>query len=483
MAEVATQTSVRVRGFSPWVIASVLASAAAGAITFAASGLKVDEELHYRQAQILASGSIRPLMYSEVIRRRVMHRAREQGHQLDAQGVDSVVRAAVDRHGGDEPILAMLRGYHAMLAVPLSLNEVLGRSVGLRVSGVTVATITNEAVSLMFLVLLYCVVRSAQGFGTSFGAEEAAASLAASAWCAAIILPFHWLIYTDLLSASLVAGIVLAEQHRRPTLAAAIGLLAMAVRQTNVVFVGLAPVIGCWSELTAVRDRPLYDAVTRLRSALGRHWATAVALVVFAAFVGWNGRVSVGPTEAHNLQFSASSLAFSLVVFAACTVPLMAERVAHMRRTKMARGDLWCLTGIAAMAALGASTFAPTHDWNQVGTHPHLIHNHVAAWLSQFAVASIPVGRITLFLILVGSGILIGYTPLRPQYAAFLGLGWLLSVGPFALLEPRYSIPTISLWLVLRPRRSEGWERMQLAWGMTVGMTLVVLHAYTKLFI
>jgi len=443
----------------------------------------LDEELHLPQAYLLSAGRFRQLMYADTLRLRVMHHALAEGRRPSAEEVSRRVAEIIDETGGaNEPILSMLPGYHAVVALPLAFNHWLGGVLGWQLDDLLVARLASGLMSLGLLAALVALCRRLGRAADGPGPQDCD-SLAATAWTAAIVLPFHWLVYTDMLATLLIVAVVFAHSVGRPTAAAGLGLLGMAVRQTTVALVATAPIIDLWDELCTASPSRGSPLVACLRRTCFRHWATLVVLALFLGFVLVNGRISVGPQEAHSVRITCSAVVFSLALFAVCALPLVVGSVWRLVRERPSRIPSRVLALVAVAAAVGACSFTASHEWNRTDTCPWLLRNHLIAWIEQAAFAGLPLGRIALFGLLFGAGALLALTPLPARFGPFVAGAWLCCVSPFLLLEPRYSIPPIVLWFALRRRESEGLERAQFAWGIALGFSLAILHASMIIFL
>jgi len=469
----------------PWIAVAVIASVVSGPVVlFIRSPLEMlDEELHLPQAYLLSAGIFRHLMYADTLRLRVIHEAAAERRRPTTEEVSQRVAEIIrDTGGANEPILSMLPGYHAIVALPMAVNHRLGSLLGWQFDALLVARLASGGISLGLLAALVALCRRT-GVTASACDPHDCDSLAASAWTAAIVLPFHWLVYTDMLAMLLIVTVVLAHAAGRPAVAGGLGILSMAVRQTTVALVATAPIIDLWDDFFAPEPSAGRPWAARLGLACRRHWATLVALAVFFGFVLINGRISVGPREAHAFQLTCSALVFSLAVFTICTVPLVIGSLWRLVRERPLRLRPRTLGLIVTAAAVGACSFTAVHEWNRTDTCPWLLRNHLIEWLEHASVAGVPIGRVGLFGLLVSAGMLLASTPLPARYAAFLTAAWLCSVAPFLLLEPRYSIPPIVLWLALRQRESESLERAQVTWGIAAGGLLAFLHASGFIFL
>jgi len=467
---------------------AVAASLVAGIFILTSGRPKGDEMWHLMQAQLFASGNLRQLRYSDNLRQQFLTEIKQKRLQVTEAELQEEITATLDRQadGRDVALLSMLPGYHSVLAVPLGISRALQPSGASVLPDSMIASVTSWIIALLLLVVLQAL--STQAWNNSSAAQSPPAcgfsTSAATAWTAAILLPFHWLIYTDILSLLLVSLLLLAAIQGRLTLAAFVGVLAMAVRQTNVIAVAAIPLLDIQHFVLNHNWRVrLQDVRAVIWPAIARYWGVVIAVALFCGFVLLNGRVSIGPPEAHVAGFYRDSFTFSLLVFAVCVFPLMASTVSSLMPVITRPGAYPMVVATCVAAGCAAYIFSPQHPWNEIDAMPELVRNQVIHWIRTASFGGLPIGRIVLGLLVAGAGLTLIRVRLAPNCGLFLATVWCLSILPMPLIEPRYSITPVVLWLVLRQPGTLLIERIQLAWGICLGMGLTMLHCFTRSFI
>lgn len=269
-----------------------------------------------------------------------------------------------------------------------------------------------------------------------------------------LLVPYFFFIYTDAAALAALLAAVAAAERRRWLLAGAFGLLAVALRQTAIVWVAWLFAQYLWNERPWLAWRA--DGVRRLREA-SLFVATGIA---FVAFVVLNRGIAIGDSSSHPLGVYDQNLLFFLVVVALLLLPAMlleARATWAMIRTHPAA---WALVA-AAIAVWFQLGWNVDHPYNLL---PYHLHNDVSMWLND-AMHRALVAPVAVW------GLL---TMCRLSRADFQTFSWAvataLSLAPSWMIEHRYAIVPIVLWLLLRPAASATTERAQLAWLVVLGI-------------
>ncbi|MGE0454584.1 MAG: hypothetical protein AB7O37_19945 [Vicinamibacteria bacterium] len=248
-----------------------------------------------------------------------------------------------------------------------------------------------------------------------------------------VLLPYHVLAYTD--SVSLAANMVTFSLlvGQRPRLAGLVAGASILIRQTNVAWA----VLVCLVEIA--ESRPWAGGWSSLRELARRLWPAGASLAAFGAFVIWNGGVPVGSRGDHRLGLYSGNVFFALFLLGVLALPLVAWTL-FLHRRRLAEPRLLAL--LAAAGLLFAGTFRADHPSNRI---PGFLHNDLVAW-----VVSDP--RIAgAFLVPVAAALAMLYlTPLaRPSLWVIYPTA-LFALVPAKLIEHRYAIPWLVLFLLCR---------------------------------
>ncbi len=271
------------------------------------------------------------------------------------------------------------------------------------------------------------------------------------------IAPLLFLLYTDVVALLPVLLAVAWTQsgHAQRSLAAA--TVATVLRQSNIVWVG-------WLAL-----RRWLDARESGWRRLVAAWPHLLVLAAFAAFVLVNRGVALGDRSSHpsghvSLDNLHVGLLFGWVVLLPLQLAATPRIVAGLRSRPLA-----ALPAIALGLAFWFG-FAPDHPYNRIAP-AHILHNGFIQW----AAASGP--RLLAGLAMVWSLWTIQFTALRDRQPAALYLTMLLSMLPMWMVEPRYALPALALFLLLREPESPRVETALAIWVATLGIWLTAGYA------
>jgi alpha-1,2-glucosyltransferase len=264
-----------------------------------------------------------------------------------------------------------------------------------------------------------------------------------------LVFLFLFLLYTDILSLAFVLIAFLLGMRRRHAAAAFVGLLAILVRQTNIVWlVFIASYVYLDAGLALSRQR----ALVWLQEA----WPYALVIGMFVIFTLLNRGVAIGDRKMHlTFSFHAGNVFMFLI---AAFVTLLPVHVAHAAEVvRLLRQHAW----VRAALALGLATlvfgFHTLHPYNDLENKFFLRHRVLALMFSSNQAG------LLFFLPIAYAAVSLAASRFeRPQmYLLYPFL--LVYLASFWLIEPRYYIVPFVLFLLFR--RQE---------GLAVEITLVV---------
>ncbi len=339
--------------------------------------------------------------------------------------------------------LTTIPGYHAVVAVLLKLA-------GLDSLGA--ARAINAMIGLVMLATFHALRRRV------WPATECVAT--AQLVALPILAPYFFLVYTDVLALALILGAVAAMLARRHVLSALLLVCVVAVRQNDVVwagFVGLLAVWPSWRENT----------LTHWKSIVSIALPYALPVVTFLAFWAWNGSISLshGQAALHpelTLHFGNPFFALLLV---GVLMPL--HVLAGLRDfVGWLRGRLWLLAIPLTLFALYWFGFRADNPYN--GAMPAFLPRN--AFL--LALDREPWLRAAAGIVMVVAFCGLAATRLRPSAAA-----WLYPIAAFFLaaswlIEQRYALVPIVLWLAFREQRARWMEYATLALWLVLAVCL-----------
>lgn len=332
---------------------------------------------------------------------------------------------------GIDPSLTMLTGYHGLVA---ALMKAFGaESLG-------TARLLSASSGALAIWTFHGARRAATGDTSILPAQQLAL------W--PVLLCFVFLVYTDVLSLAMVLGAWWLSLRHRHIPAALVLLVSLLVRQNNVIWAGFVAAFALWD---AVRWQPWRDWHLSLKIALP-YLAVAGAFVTYWLAMG---RISVSETQshAHYLSFHVGNAYFALAIVA-LTMPL--HVVLGLRRFA-SMPKAWWLLPLASLV-LFFVLFAVDHPYNRI-VPQYNIRNAFLLHLAAHPPANALFG-------LVGTLAACGMAGTQAP-RAWIALPFaLMALCAAWLIEPRYAMVPIALWLALRRQEHATIEWATLAlWG------------------
>jgi alpha-1,2-glucosyltransferase len=262
------------------------------------------------------------------------------------------------------------------------------------------------------------------------------------------------LYYTDTGGVLFAVLCVAMAERGRPALSAAMGLLAVSFRQTNIVWAGFAA--GVLLLQCADQGRGVLSILARPGRALAKVWPHLLLAGAFGAFLVWNeGSVVLGHHAHHAVTAHWAQLGYFFASFALLAWPwALAEAARTLASPRRA---------LALIALAGIFSFL-SHRYSVA--HPFLLsdnrHYTFYAWR---LLAKHRVLRLVAVPALASLGLVTAHAALSKRGAAsstgqFFFAGFLacltIALVPTPLLEPRYfAVPTALLLAYLERSRNK----------------------------
>lgn len=327
--------------------------------------------------------------------------------------------------------ITTIPGYHLLVAA-------VGKAAGN--CSLELARTVNTALGLLSVLVFFLAARLL--------APQLPGARALQYYLLPILLPFHFLAYTDVLSLTLLLASLLLLLKGRAVSAGWLGCLSLLVRQNNVawlVFVCLYVLI----EAQAWREPR-----SKLGPLLRRLWPSLLGIVGFGVFLWVNGAVALHERGAHRLGFHTGNVFFALFVFALVFLPsALASIWTHRERLSDPRLAALLVAGYV----LFLWSFRPDHPYNQFEGFwrtdvLRLVDREAFAKLAFYV--PVAISLTTLFVTRLA----------RPEFYAVFGLALLLLV-PAWVIETRYYLVPYALWLLFRKEQSPFVEAMGVAFS------------------
>jgi len=352
-----------------------------------------------------------------------------------------------------EPRLAMLPGYHALLAAVMRLFDK---------EGVYSARFLSTLISFAAILAFYLLAARL----------HKPPSLAKTLQFAflPILFPFFPLIYTDILALLLVLlGLYLTLGRRYNLGALALGL-SLLVRQNNIVWLGLLYLLAHaeFCQMAGVG----WIAGHFHRQFLRRAWVFWLVLALFLAFVLLNGGVAMGDDRSHpSLGLHAGNLYLLLFLSFFIFLPLQIANLPRLWQRP------WLLVLLAGVFLFYLPTFVNSHPYNVLA--PEVVWRNR---LLMLATAS-PTAKSLFFLPLGAALLSLTVTSLLERRFYWLYPFTLLALLPAWLVEPRYYFIPLALFILFRKTGTPLIEWVSVALSAALSVFLFYLTLSRVFFI
>lgn len=324
-----------------------------------------------------------------------------------------------------EKSLTMIPGYHFLVAM---FSHLFGWS--------TVNEVRNASIllSLPAVVVFIMLAR---------GLEHRSPAISTSLfYFSPIFFPFFYVLYTDVPSLLFVLLGMWALHKRYYSAAAIVFFLSMLLRQTNVIWLVMAWGMALWDEWSVVRFRQdLYRYGLALLNAGLKTFLFPVFCLAFLLFVYFNGGVAIGDSTAHKLdRVYVTQIYFWLLTVFVLFLPLHIKNIPAIFRILKERSELILLCSV--MFVLYAATFWAEHGYNYFD---FFLRNRVVQWMRADELH-----RLILFVPMLWAFLSLAVTPLREKRFYLLYPFTILSLIPHSLVDQRYFMESIALFILFK---------------------------------
>lgn len=345
--------------------------------------------------------------------------------------------------------LTMIPGYHLLMA---ALMQVLA------LHSISAMRVITSVFGLLAALIFFFIRRAVD--------DPRPLKRAAMFLFLPLLYPYDFLVYTDILSAALVLAAMLAVLRRRQVLPAICLSASILVRQNNVVWAGFMALFAAWPLLRQGHWRRGETYVGLVRTGI----PYLLPLAIFLGYWAWNGSIALekSQTVSHpDLQWHRGNVYFFLFLVFVFFPNQVWFCVKDFLGAARQRPLLWLIPLLVlALAKLDGNSA-------NVGAEHSIFHNGV------IAVVHSGLGYHLLFAMMAA---LAACCLLYTRFA--VSHGWL--IYPFAafylssswLIENRYSIIPLALWMSLQRSRNEKADSFVLAGWIVVSVALThrILH-------
>lgn len=278
------------------------------------------------------------------------------------------------------------------------------------------------------------------------------------------------MVYTDLWALLFVLLMVSAALDEEPSLSCFYGALATAIRQPNIVWVGFV-----WL-LFLQRDRKLSEiSFIHFWTWLRGTWSFIVLFVAFGAFVIWNNGIAVGDRKNQAIGLHLENIWFFSLLFFTCSLPFCWGWCKGVYALARRHPVFSLLCGLAILTII-VMTYIPIHPYNQASVW-FFLRNRILWWTTQGVNQRV----LSAFPIAFG---LFGF--LKTHFAQ-LRFAWLVPVSlgslvVMPLIEQRYYIVPLALYIAFRAQEERGKEMVQTALFVFVSIWMMIGIANNSYF-
>jgi alpha-1,2-glucosyltransferase len=252
-----------------------------------------------------------------------------------------------------------------------------------------------------------------------------------------IIFPYYFLVYTDVASLLLVLCAFLLALKNRHIWAAAVGIASVLVRQNNVVWLVMIPL------LAHVMHNDFQWKRHHLSALLKSGWMYGVGVAAFAAFVVWNNGVAVGDQASHPaFTFHLGNVYFFLALYGLFFLPSIVANFPRMLAS--IREERFGVLIFAALFGLYLLAYKTDHIYNNFAPD-FFLRNYVL-----MAITASPLLKVLAFIPMALAALDMLANSIRRRELAVVYLFILLVLLPSWLVEQRYYIVPFALLLLFR---------------------------------
>lgn len=306
-----------------------------------------------------------------------------------------------------------------------------------------------------------------------------------------IVLPFFFLLYTDILSLLLLLFALRAQERKGYALASIFSGIAILVRQNNIVWFGYF-FIACLHEtgmLRRITELIPLECIQRLARNLPNpkesavHSANLLVSVIvyylgfflFAIFAKLNGGIAIGDKGSHPFpSFHLGNVYFLLFLLGILFLPMHLLNLKKIFR--YLRTNRFAPTIVVSFFVIGMMTFVNTHGYNQ-GLDSVFLRNRILSYFTLTPLLKtlffVPTTLALLSLLVTRFSKPIHYL-LYPMTVLYLLPSW--------LIEQRYYFVPIVFFLLLRRDQSVLAERTQAIYSIVLSAVLYWIMATRWMF-
>jgi alpha-1,2-glucosyltransferase len=277
-----------------------------------------------------------------------------------------------------------------------------------------------------------------------------------------ILFPYFFLIYTDPFAMLFLLLAVYGYLDKQYSLAGICSGLSVLIRQTHIIWVCML------LTMIYVDTYGFRLSWTALREHGKQCWSFVLVITGFSIFVLMNGGVAIGSPLYHPfLILRTENVFFSLFIFSFLFLPFYLSHLPEIYRL-LKHQPLFLLAGLI-VASVYLSLFTVDHPYN---LSLFFLRNHfLQIFTSNILLKTLLF--IPIFLAILS--LAVSALGSRSQYLLYPF--WLLALLPLWLIETRYYIPLMALFLLFKKPEPPALERRLLMYwgGLSAVVFLIIL--------
>lgn len=276
-----------------------------------------------------------------------------------------------------------------------------------------------------------------------------------------LLFTYYFLFYTDVWSTILVVmalSLVNTRAHQWPILSSVTGFASLWMRQTNIIWVAFIAVV--YIDRQVYRRQSFANRVSSFIASSFKNWLSltgfAINFVLFAVFLKYNGGITFGDKENHQIQLHFVQVFYCFTFINFFTWPVWLNRSAIPRYMKFITGNygLNLIFNLASFAGIKCIID------NYTIVHPFLLadNRHYTFYIFKrllshkySSVAAVPVYHFATYNMItsLARSRSLNLSPIG--IIAFIG-AIIVTIVPSPLFEPRYYIiPLVIFRLYIAP--------------------------------
>lgn len=263
-----------------------------------------------------------------------------------------------------------------------------------------------------------------------------------------LILPYFFLIYTDILSLLFVLLGFYLGLERKYALSGIVCCISLAIRQNNIIWLLMIVLVTyCYQE-------GIRWTRSHLLRMLKSCWPFGIGMIGMLSYTIINGGIAFGDKAAHPLgKIYTGNVFFILFLYGLFFLPGLIFHAFRGTLLKWEKKYLMILgLGLVVIFGIYLATFQNSHPYNQ---HPFHLRNYV---LMLFT-AALPYKIVFFFPIALALCNLVA-TPLKNRTFFWLYPFTVCALLPSWLIEQRYYIPSFAFYLLFMQKENETVEKV-----------------------